>query len=166
VLASSLAHRERKALLALVKWLTPALELGRKSALAWDEAKARAGFIDFDDQIRQAAALHTRSELSDWIRYKLDRRFDHILVDEAQDTNASQWRIIDALVGDFFSGEGAHADKLRTLFVVGDYKQAIFRFQGTSPENFERANQLSHRAIGAGICRPGHRRDRLRRFWP
>ncbi|MCE2843495.1 MAG: UvrD-helicase domain-containing protein, partial [Novosphingobium sp.] len=112
---------------------------GRKFAIAWDEAKARAGFIDFDDQIRQAAALLTRSELSEWIRYKLDRQFDHILVDEAQDTNAAQWQIIGALTDEFFAGKGARDDKLRTLFVVGDYKQAIFRFQGTSPENFAKA---------------------------
>ena len=141
VLASSLAVRERRALLDLADFLTPALEVGRKFAFAWEDAKARAGLIDFDDQIRQAATLLTRSELGEWIRYKLDRRFDHILVDEAQDTNAAQWQIIDALTGDFFSGEGAHGDKLRTLFVVGDYKQAIFRFQGTSPKNFAEAKE-------------------------
>ena len=147
VLASSLAVRERRALLDLADFLAPALELGRKFSLAWDDAKARAGFIDYDDQIRQAAALLTRSDLAEWIRYKLDRRFDHILVDEAQDTNASQWDIINALTGDFFSGEGAHADKLRTLFVVGDYKQAIFRFQGTSPENFAKAREKVREAM-------------------
>ena len=136
VLASCLALRDRQALLVLAEWLAPALELGRKFALAWDEAKARAGLIDFDDQIRIAAKLLKTSDLADWIRYKLDRQFDHILVDEAQDTNAAQWQIIAALTGDFFAGAGQHADKLRTLFVVGDYKQAIFRFQGTSPQNF------------------------------
>lgn len=141
VLASSLAVRDLAALLGLAEWLAPALELGRRFAIAWDDAKARAGFIDFDDQIRQAAALLTRADLSEWIRYKLDRRIDHVLVDEAQDTNAAQWAIINALTGDFFAGEGAHEGKLRTLFVVGDYKQAIFRFQGTSPENFEAARQ-------------------------
>lgn len=135
------AVRELRAQLALAAWLTPALELGREFALAWHEAKQREGLIDFDDQIRQAAELLSRSELSEWIRYKLDRRFDHILIDEAQDTNAAQWRIIEALTGDFFTGQGAHGDKLRTLFVVGDYKQAIFRFQGTSPENFEAARK-------------------------
>ena len=139
VLACCQAVQDRRALLDLADFLAPALEVGRKFSLAWDDAKARAGYIDFDDQIRQAAALLTRGELADWIRYKLDRRFDHILVDEAQDTNEAQWQIIDALTGDFFAGEGAHGDKLRTLFVVGDYKQAIFRFQGTSPENFARA---------------------------
>ena len=139
VLDSSLAVQERKTLLELVDFLVPALEVGRKFALAWDEAKARAGFIDFDDQIRQAAELLTRSALSEWIRYKLDRQFDHILVDEAQDTNAAQWQIIGALTDEFFAGQGARDDRLRTLFVVGDYKQAIFRFQGTSPENFAQA---------------------------
>ena len=75
------------------------------------------------------------------MRFKLDRRFDHILVDEAQDTNAAQWEIIDALIGDFFAGEGQRGEAMRTLFVVGDYKQAIFRFQGTSPENFAAARE-------------------------
>jgi ATP-dependent helicase/nuclease subunit A len=146
--------RETACLLALADRLVPALRLGRAFALAWDEAKQREGLIDFDDQIRRAAALLGQSDLADWIRYKLDRRFDHILVDEAQDTNAAQWRIIDALTGDFFAGAGKyggqHGDKLRTLFVVGDYKQAIFRFQGTSPENFEAARRrVRHAMFGA-----------------
>lgn len=137
-------------LLALSAWLAPALELGRAYALAWDEAKAREGLIDFDDQIRRAADLLARSDMAEWIRYKLDRRFEHILVDEAQDTNAAQWRIIKALTDDFYAGLGAHGDRSRTLFVVGDYKQAIFGFQGTSPENFESARgQFRERIAGA-----------------
>ncbi|MGV3555036.1 MAG: double-strand break repair helicase AddA [Croceibacterium sp.] len=138
---------EAKALLELVELLIPALTVGRRFALAWDEAKTREGLIDFDDQIRRAAELLSRSDLAEWIRYKLDRRFDHILIDEAQDTNAAQWSIIDALTDDFFAGEGAADDKLRTVFVVGDYKQAIFRFQGTSPENFEAARRRYQRVM-------------------
>jgi ATP-dependent helicase/nuclease subunit A len=138
---SLLALRERQALLALADFLAPALELGRRFALAWEDAKEREGFIDFDDQIRRAAALLTRSDIGDWIRYKLDRRFDHILIDEAQDTNQAQWDIIHALTGDFFVGEGQRPEAMRTIFVVGDYKQAIFRFQGTSPEKFATARR-------------------------
>lgn len=142
------AVRERRALVALAAMLDPALTLGRRFALAWDEAKTREGFIDFDDQIRTAAALLTEKASAEWIRFKLDRRFDHILVDEAQDTNAAQWRIVlDGLVADFFAGEGLHGDALRTLFVVGDYKQAIFRFQGTSPENFAAAKARVERQL-------------------
>jgi len=130
---------EQATLLALVDIITPALEVGRKFALGWDEAKQREGLVDFDDLIRRAATLLGNADMAAWIRYKLDRRFDHVLVDEAQDTNQQQWAIIDALTDDFFSGEGQKGDRQRTLFVVGDYKQAIFGFQGTSPKNFAAA---------------------------
>ena len=144
----NLAAIEQQArLLALAEWLAPALALGRSFALAWDEAKTREGLIDFDDQIRRAAELLSDKDMAGWIRYKLDRQFDHILVDEAQDTNAAQWSIIDALTEDFFTGIGQRDDKLRTIFVVGDYKQAIFRFQGTSPENFAAAKQAYAKRI-------------------
>ena len=133
--------RALRAKLDLAALLDTALTVGRRFAFAWDEAKTREGFIDFDDQIRAAADLLTKRTTADWIRFKLDRRFDHILVDEAQDTNASQWEIVlEGLVSDFFTGEGQRGPKMRTLFVVGDYKQAIFGFQGTSPENFARAS--------------------------
>ncbi|WP_082697931.1 double-strand break repair helicase AddA [Novosphingobium fuchskuhlense] len=142
--------QEMRALIDLAARLDPALTLGRRFALAWGEAKVREGFIDFDDQIRAAADLLTRQAPAEWIRYKLDRRFDHILVDEAQDTNAAQWRIVlDGLVGDFFSGEGQRGEANRTLFVVGDYKQAIFGFQGTSPENFALARERVRRELDA-----------------
>jgi len=158
--------KARRALIALAGWLAPALELGRAYALAWEEAKAREGLIDFDDQIAHAADLLSRADMADWIRYKLDRRFDHILVDEAQDTNAQQWRIIEALTEEFFAGEGAHAEAARTLFVVGDFKQAIFGFQGTSPENFAAARErvkdrMGGAADNAEAIRGGPKAHRL-----
>ena len=142
--------RSFRTLLDLADFLAPALELGRKFALAWDAAKTREGLLDFDDLIYRAAILLKEQASADWIRYKLDRRFDHILVDEAQDTNRDQWDIVlDGLIDDFFAGEGAAGDRLRTIFAVGDYKQAIFGFQGTSPENFEKARQRVKAMIGA-----------------
>ena len=138
---------ERQGLLSLAQLLTAALEIGRAFALRWQEAKRREGLLDFDDLIRRAAQLLQHSVPADWIRYKLDRQFDHILIDEAQDTNADQWDIVLALIDDFFSGEGASGDRLRTIFTVGDYKQAIFGFQGTSPENFARAKRKVEQAI-------------------
>jgi ATP-dependent helicase/nuclease subunit A len=83
-----------KARFDLVDLLCPALEAGRRFAIAWDDAKRREGLLDFDDLIRSAAKLLGEPGLGDWIRYKLDRQFDHILVDEAQDTNEAQWSII------------------------------------------------------------------------
>jgi len=142
-------YRERCVLLTFSEFLTPALELGRSFALRWEKAKTREGLLDFDDLIRKAARLLGGSDAAAWIRYKLDRSFDHVLIDEAQDTNAAQWDIVLALIDDFFSGEGARGDRLRTIFTVGDYKQAIFGFQGTSPENFERAKNIVHARIEA-----------------
>jgi len=157
VLDAMLGLRDLRTLLDMVEWLVPALRLGRAFAIAWDEAKAREGLIDFDDQIRMAAELLGNSAMADWIRYKLDRRFDHILVDEAQDTNAAQWDIIFAMAGEFWAGLGQHDGgqreaALRTLFVVGDYKQAIFRFQGTSPENFRRAADRVRREMAGAAA--------------
>lgn len=136
MIAAIATIREQQALIALADFLAPQLEAGRRFALLWDEAKRREGLVDFDDLIRRAAALLSDKDMSSWIRYKLDRQFDHILIDEAQDTNAQQWAIIEALTDDFFSGEGARGSRVRTIFTVGDVKQAIFGFQGTSPSNF------------------------------
>src|SRR3546814_18808014 len=73
--------------------------------------------------------------MGEWGRYKLDQATEHILLDEAQDTNLAQWTIIARLAEEFFAGEGAHGDRARTLFTVGDVKQAILGFPGTAPLN-------------------------------
>jgi ATP-dependent helicase/nuclease subunit A len=155
---------DRRSLLACAEIITAALEIGRAFAVKWEARKAREGLLDFGDLIRKAAALLGQSDAADWIRYKLDRHFDHILIDEAQDTNQSQWDIVDALIDDFFAGESARGDKLRTIFTVGDYKQAIFGFQGTSPENFARAKERIHGRIRA--AQEGIRAGRLNRREP
>jgi ATP-dependent helicase/nuclease subunit A len=135
--------------------LADALEAGRHFARAYALRKRREGLVDFDDLIRLAARLlDPASGLGDWIRFKLDQRIDHILVDEAQDTNQAQWSIIRSLTEEFFAGEGVKGeDTCRTLFVVGDYKQAIYGFQGTSPENFNAAFE-DFRALGEDAGRP------------
>lgn len=116
-----------------------ALEAGRAFHHRYDRAKKLQGVVDFDDMIRMTAKLLGRGDMAQWIRYKLDQRTDHILVDEAQDTNMAQWDIVRALAEEYFAGKGAIEGRLRTLFTVGDFKQAIFGFQGTSPHNYTRA---------------------------
>ncbi|WP_176591120.1 double-strand break repair helicase AddA [Sphingobium sp. EM0848] len=125
--------------------LARALHAGRAYARAYAEAKQLAGAVDFDDLIANTAQLLSQPGIADWIRFKLDQRIDHILVDEAQDTNVSQWQIVGALAAEFFAGEGAKGDKVRTIFTVGDFKQAIFGFQGTSPEAFRAAQIIFQR---------------------
>ncbi|MCK6418002.1 MAG: UvrD-helicase domain-containing protein [Alphaproteobacteria bacterium] len=95
--------------------------------------KTAAGALDYDDLI-----MHTRDLLTQqtpWVLYKLDQGIDHILVDEAQDTNPEQWEIIQSLYHEFFAGAGARAIQ-RTVFVVGDEKQSIFSFQRADPQAY------------------------------
>jgi ATP-dependent helicase/nuclease subunit A len=121
---------------ALVAPLAAGLRAGQAYALAYGEAKRAAGVVDFDDLIREAEKLLLTDGMGEWVRYKLDQQTDHILVDEAQDTNTRQWNIVRALAWEYFAGEGASQGP-RTIFTVGDYKQAIFGFQGTDPQSFD-----------------------------
>jgi ATP-dependent helicase/nuclease subunit A len=110
----------------------------RLSETIWrdvETAKAMSGLLDFADIIARADTL-LNSEAAVWVRYKLDQGVDHILVDEAQDTSAQQWRVISGLIQEFFAGRGAR-EALRTVFVVGDDKQSIFSFQGARRELFD-----------------------------
>ncbi len=84
-----------------------------------------------------------REDAARWVLYKLDQGLDHVLVDEAQDTSPEQWRIVKALADDFFSGEGARGDRIRTIFAVGDEKQSIFGFQGARRRNSTAATVIS-----------------------
>ncbi len=128
--------------------LAAGLAVGRDYAFAYRAAKRRIGAVDFDDLIDAVVALLNQDGMGDWVRFKLDQATDHVLIDEAQDTNLRQWQIVASIAGEFFSGFGAREDKVRTLFSVGDYKQAIFGFQGTDPEYFTAAEQsFSRRAV-------------------
>ncbi|MES2728955.1 MAG: double-strand break repair helicase AddA [Pseudomonadota bacterium] len=103
----------------------------------YEALKRQKNTLDFDDQI-----LTTRTLLESnatWVMYKLDQGIDHILVDEAQDTNPDQWGIITALAMEFFVGHSAQNDRMRTLFTVGDEKQAIYGFQRANPDDFGQA---------------------------
>jgi ATP-dependent helicase/nuclease subunit A len=137
--AAMIGLRQRAALAAL---LAAGLRAGQAFARAYAEAKRTAGVLDFDDLIRHAVRLLEAEGVADWVRYKLDQGTDHILVDEAQDTNSRQWAIVAALAEEFFAGEGARGTAHRTLFSVGDFKQAIFGFQGTDPIAFEAAGRI------------------------
>ncbi|WP_062763930.1 double-strand break repair helicase AddA [Sphingopyxis terrae] len=122
-------------------------KLGARFAEAYALAKRDGGLADFDDLITLAGTLLRASSFGEWVRFKLDQRTDHILVDEAQDTNMRQWGIVLSLAEEFFAGVSAKDDRLRTLFTVGDRKQAIFGFQGTEPKAFATARDMFH-ALG------------------
>jgi ATP-dependent helicase/nuclease subunit A len=112
------------------------------------EKRARS-VLDYDDLIVETHRLLKTSGAA-WVLYKLDEGIDHILIDEAQDTSALQWDIIQSLTEEFFAGEGITRTP-RTLFAVGDEKQSIFSFQGADPKQFDvRRRFFAGRAEAAG----------------
>lgn len=89
------------------------------AAAAWPRYQRmlkNQGAVDFDDLLLLVEKLFR--EFPDVLRME-SARFDHILVDEYQDTNVSQYRIVRAL-----------AQHHRNLCVVGDDDQSIYRFRG------------------------------------
>ncbi len=110
-------------------------KIAREVLARYEHLKHTRGAIDFDDQIQKCASLLNRAHIREWIRYRLDRGIDHVLVDEAQDTSPAQWQVINAIVEDFHVGETASLIN-RTVFVVGDEKQSIYSFQGARPAEF------------------------------
>ena len=112
------------------------LKIGYRFLEVYETLKQEKGILDFDDLILKTVSLLEEKDQTAWVLFKLDEGIDHILIDEAQDTSPNQWRIIQQISDDFFSGKNAHPER-RTLFVVGDKKQSIFRFQGADPNMFE-----------------------------
>lgn len=84
------------------------------------ERKRECRYLDYDDILHVfAGQLHRDRTL----REKIARRYDHILVDEMQDTNPLQWLILDAM------RDSAN------LFCVGDDAQSIYAFRGADFKN-------------------------------
>lgn len=85
------------------------------------ERKRDADLMDFDDLLLNWLLLLTRHPP---VRQELSRRFEHILVDEYQDTNRLQADIVEKMLG-----------AERNLMVVGDDAQSIYGFRGADFEN-------------------------------
>lgn len=111
------------------------LQLGAALLEAYEKAKGALARLDYDDLILKTIALLKENVDAAWVLFKLDGGLDHILIDEAQDTNPDQWTVVAALAEEFFSGSGARSE-VRTVFAVGDSKQSIFSFQRADPAAF------------------------------
>ncbi len=104
-------------------------QIGKNKELAlfyekYQQALQERKYYDYDDMILKV--VEKLSENEDF-RISLQEQYHYILADEHQDANKAQNRVIE-LLGSY--------DKNPNIFIVGDEKQAIFRFQGASLENF------------------------------
>lgn len=98
---------------------------------AYDDAKRTRGVLDNDDL--QAEGVHLL-EQSPGVRARYRRRFRHLMVDEFQDTNPLQMRLIELL----HNSENAvdTTEPRNYLFVVGDVQQSIYGFRNAEPRLF------------------------------
>ncbi|MBI3111951.1 MAG: UvrD-helicase domain-containing protein [Ignavibacteriales bacterium] len=87
-----------------------------------DAIKQLRSRIDLGDANRMLATSLQRQHVPE-IYYSLGERINHFLVDEFQDTNPIQWKVMRPLIEESLSKQGS-------LFLVGDMKQAIYSFRG------------------------------------
>ena len=97
-----------------------------------------AGLISFADittLIAERAADVDQPDALDWrsqVAYRIDQNFDHWLLDEFQDTSRAQWSILRTFIEEVLMDDEAQ----RSLFYVGDTKQAIYGWRGGDAELF------------------------------
>src|SRR5271157_26473 len=86
----------------------------------FEDEKRKNSVVDFDDMLH----LVVRRLRNDpqW-KAVLQKQFDHVLMDEAQDTNPVQWEFVNGLLG----------PDNKNLYVVGDMSQSIYGFNGAVP---------------------------------
>jgi ATP-dependent exoDNAse (exonuclease V) beta subunit len=97
------------------------------------------GEVDFTEVAQGAVRALGTPEAPTDLLLAFDYRVKHILVDEFQDTSISQWELLSLLTNEWSPGDG------RTLFLVGDPMQSIYRFREAQVGLFLQARE---RGIG------------------
>lgn len=107
------------------------LTVGKAYLDTYQQLKDERGGLDFSDAELEAARLLDDEEAAGAILAKLDARWKHLLLDEFQDSNPLQWRILQAWLA-AYGGDGERPG----VFLVGDPKQSIYRFRRAEPRLF------------------------------
>lgn len=99
----------------------------------YQEEIIKLGRYDFSDMILSVLGELERNKD---LKADLQERYQYILVDEHQDTNTGQNKLIELLT------DAQHLEGRANIFAVGDEKQSIYRFQGASAETFRHFEKL------------------------
>jgi len=121
-----------------------ALTCGARLLEIYQSLKAERQCLDYNDLEWRSYELLNESEHAEFMQFKLDTRYRHILLDEFQDTNPLQWHALLAWLN-----AGVSAGLRPTVFLVGDPKQAIYRFRRADPRLFRIAMNFLVQAFGA-----------------
>ena len=139
-LANVLREREAAALKLNTAWFAMS-----SAMLAHVQASKEAMRVrDFDDLEIGVSQLMADSSHAAYLQARLDSRYQHILIDEFQDTNPLQWQILRS----WLEGYGADVSK-PSIFIVGDPKQSIYRFRRADPRLFDTAKNFLQGELGA-----------------
>ncbi|PLY04331.1 MAG: recombinase RecB [Arcobacter sp.] len=91
-------------------------------------------YLHFDDISNLTYELLSSKIDKEFLYFRLDSKFSHILIDEFQDTSLMQYKILQPLIEEILSGS---QNEFKTFFYVGDTKQSIYRFRGGKRELFD-----------------------------
>ncbi|WP_418187474.1 RecB-like helicase [Aliarcobacter lanthieri] len=91
-------------------------------------------YFEFNDISNLVYELLNQKIDKDFLYFRLDSTYHHILIDEFQDTSILQYKILKPLIEEILSGDET---KFKTFFYVGDPKQSIYRFRGGKRELFD-----------------------------
>lgn len=95
-----------------------------------------SGILSFDDLSYFTYRLLHESISKEFLYFKIDSKFKHILLDEFQDTSTLQFLLLKPLIDEIFSGHGQ--SEFKSFFYVGDTKQSLYRFRGGVEELFDK----------------------------
>ena len=104
---------------------------GQRYIALYQRLKRELRVLDFTDLEWNCYRLLNTADNAHWVQYKIDQRIDHVLIDEFQDTNPTQWQLITPLLEEIASGPD---ERRRSFFLVGDEKQSIYSFRRANPE--------------------------------
>ncbi len=138
VLQSSLqAARDAYDDIAALHMNRHALRCGVALLEHYQALKQRQQLLDFGDLEWRVCQLLNDSDHAEYLQYKLDSRYRHVLLDEFQDTNPLQWQILQS----WFAASCA-VNSPPAVFVVGDPKQSIYRFRRADARLFDVAREF------------------------
>jgi len=118
---------------------------GNRYLQIFQRLKREMRTLDFNDLEWMCYCLLRDADNTHWVQYKVDQRISHILIDEFQDTNPTQWQLLLPLLEEIAASckidspsmdsplMDNPADRSRSVFLVGDEKQSIYSFRRANP---------------------------------
>jgi ATP-dependent helicase/nuclease subunit A len=129
-----------------------ALRVGMALLDKLDGIKQQRRSMDFSDLEVEVDKLLATEDTAAYLQARLDARYKQILLDEFQDTNPLQWRILRGWL-DAYAGTGLVRPN---VFLVGDPKQSIYRFRRAEPGLFVAAAEYLATYFGAVRVHTAH----------